>query len=82
MRHVEWGDAFILRLNINAQNSNIDMAGIENTNTRAPCPSVRVITQDAKKMSSVRRVRTRTPTDKSVFMMIRMLKQTSLFVCK
>jgi hypothetical protein len=58
------------------------MVGIDNTNTRAPCPSVRVITQDAKKMSSVRRVRTRIPTDKSVFMMIRMLKQTSLFVCK
>ena len=56
------------------------MAGIETTNTRAPCPSVRVITQDAKNMITVRRVRSRTPTDKSVFMRM-MLKQTSLFVC-
>ena len=80
MRHVEGLFAFSFRLNINAQNSNIDMAGIETANTRAPCPSVRVITQDAKNTMSVRRVRSRTPTDESVFMGM-MLKQTSLFVC-
>lgn len=80
MRHIEGLIACTFRLNINAQNSNIDMAGIEATNTRAPCPSVRVITQDAKNMMSVRSVRSRTPMDKMLFMK-KMLKQTALLVC-
>lgn len=72
--------AVSFRPSINAQSSNIDMAGMETTNTRAPCPSVRVITQDAKNMTSVRRVSSRTPIYTIVFMR-RMLNQTSLFVC-
>lgn len=79
MRHGEGFVACMCRPNSNAQRSNIDMVGMETTNTRAPCPSVRVITQDAKNMMSVRSVRSRTTIDKIIFMRT-MVKQTVLFV--